>query len=340
MQFDIIHTLPEMDTLSEEWDSLLLHSASHVPFLRHAYMRAWWQSLGGGEWQEGELNLVTARAENGSLVGIAPLFFTHNRQGEPALMFLGSIEISDYLDVIASPEHLPNFINGLLDFLVSPHAPAWKVLDLYNFLDNSLTLPLLESSGVQKGLSYSKESLQHCPYIPLPDSWDDYLGGIDKKQRHEIRRKMRRAEEYPIPLRWYIVEDEKNLDEGIDGFLDLMAFDPPKKRFLTSAMRIQFHETMQMAFRQGWLQLAFVEIGGEKAAAYCNFDYMNRIWVYNSGFNPNYWELSLGWVLLGHLLHWAIDHKREAYDFMRGEEDYKYRFGAVDRRVIRAMIRR
>ena len=71
-----------------------------------------------------------------------------------------------------------------------------------------------------------------------------------------------------------------------------------------------------------------------------NFDYEDRIWVYNSGIDFTYREFSPGWVLLAYLLEWANQNKRQAFDFMRGDEDYKYRFGAFDRRVVRVMIRR
>jgi len=44
---------------------------------------------------------------------------------------------------------------------------------------------------------------------------------------------------------------------------------------------------------------------GKRAAGYLNFDYLNRIWVYNSGIDQRFLDLSAGWVLLGHLLQWA-----------------------------------
>jgi len=86
--------------------------------------------------------------------------------------------------------------------------------------------------------------------------------------------------------------------------------------------------------------MAFVQMNGAKAAGYLNFDYMNHIWVYNSGMDFTSKELSLGWVLLGYLLQWANENKRQSLDFMRGDEQYKYRFGAIDRRVLRARVRK
>jgi len=340
MVIAIIRTLPELISLEKEWNDLLAISASHVPFLRHEYITAWWQGLGGGEWLQGELYVVTARQEQGELIGIAPLFLTDNRDGEPALMLLGSIEISDYLDVIARPEDTPSFIETLLEHLTGDQTLTCNLLDWYNLLESSPTLPALQEAAEKLGWSYSQQPLQHCPYISLPGDWEKYICSIDKKQRHEVRRKMRRAEEYYLPVRWYITQDGATLDRDVDDFLQLMANDPEKAKFLTPAMRTQMHSIIQTAYNAGWLQLAFIEVDGEKAAGYLNFDYNNHIWVYNSGLDFRFSELSPGWVLLGYLLEWANEHQRKYFDFMRGDEQYKYRFGAIDRRVIRLTVRK
>jgi len=345
MQFTLLRSNDEFQALADEWNHLLAMSASHVPFLRHEYLLAWWQTLGGGEWSNSaglkpELCLALGRRSDGSLAGIAPLFYTLNRDGKAALMLLGSIEISDYLDLIVPQEELETFIPALLDFLDSPALPPWTVLDLYNILESSPTLKALQAATQTRTWTHHQEKLQHCPTIHLASDWESYLAGIDKKQRHEIRRKMRRIESHEHAVRWYIVEDQAKLDDEIDAFFDLMAFDPEKKRFLTQEMRTQMHLVFNAAFQAGWLQLAFIEIDGEKAAGYVNFDYENQVWVYNSGINFDLGALSPGWVLLGYLIQWAIEHGRASFDFMRGDEDYKYRFGAIDRRIVRASLRR
>jgi CelD/BcsL family acetyltransferase involved in cellulose biosynthesis len=341
MQLDLICTPEALESLSKEWNDLLsCCSASHVPFLRHEYLTTWWKTLGGGEWTHGELFVVTARDEDGALAGVAPLFFTENHQGEPALLLIGSIEISDYLDLIVRSRILPQFLDELFSLLASNQAPPWKVLDLYNIPDYSPTLTEMKDAAERVGWDYQQEPLQKSPYIPLPGDWDTYLAGIDKKQRHEIRRKIRRAEESEEPVRWYFVEDEAALDQEIDEFLNLMAQDPEKDRFLTEVMRSQMRLAVHAAFQAGWLQLSFLEVAGRKAAGYLNFDYDGHIWVYNSGLNYEYRDLSPGWVLLGYLLQWANENQRAAFDFMRGDEDYKYRFGAIDRYVYRATVRR
>ncbi len=340
MHLKAIRNLSEIENLQPEWNNLLARSASHVPFLRHEYLLTWWKTLGGGEWDHGDLFVVAAFDPAGKPIAIAPLFQTTNLDGKNALMLIGSIEISDYLDVLAPPDLLPRFITSLLEYLAGPEAGDWEVLDWYNLLEDSPSLPPLRQAAQDRGWRYLQERIQPAPAIQLPDSWEAYLASLQKKQRHEVRRKLRRAENFVLPVRWYIVEDESTLDAEINDFLQLMAYDPEKNAFLTDVMRTQMRTSIHTAFQAGWLQLAFLTVGDEKAAAYLNFDYANRIWVYNSGINFNFRELSPGWVLVSYLIQWAIENGREAFDFMRGDEIYKYRLGGVDRFVVRVQISR
>lgn len=332
MDFTLHQDFSELDLAV--WNGLLAESISNVPFLRYEYLNAWWETRGGGEWPQAELALVSA-SEGGNLLGIAPLFLAEH-EGRQSLLLLGSIEISDYLDLIVRPSDLPRFLPALLDFFASSYAPAWRGFDWYNLPDASSTLPVLRAEMTRRGWAYEEEIYRPTPYIPLPGDFEAYLASIDKKQRHEIRRKMRRAEESGQNVRWYIVKDEATLDAEAEACCHLMAQDPAKQAFLTQTMRSQMKAMIHAAFKAGYLQLAFMEVDGQKAAGYLNFDYGGRIWVYNSGLDQRFRELSPGWVLLGHLLQWANEHGRREFDFMRGDEEYKYRFGAVNRYVMRA----
>ncbi len=340
MKFSIIRSTEEMKSMADEWNALLIDCAIHVPFLRNEYLVAWWDTLGGGEWKQGELCVIIARHPDGKLAGIAPLFFTKNLAQTPALMLLGSIEISDYLDIIVKPADMSDFVSGLFEYLQQMSTPEWQVLDFYNIIENSPILPALKLACARTGWKLNVERLQPAPYIPLPGDWETYLGSIDKKQRHEIRRKMRRAETNEPPARWYILTDPSGLEQEMETFMQMMAQDAGKATFLTEAMRLQMHTLAQTAFKHGWLHLSFLEVGGEKAAGYLSFDDGGHLWVYNSGIQPDFAALSPGWVLLGYLIEWAIQNGRHSFDFMRGDELYKYRFGAVDRFVVRAVVQR
>ncbi len=340
MSFTFLHDEASLAALAAPWNDLLRRSIADVPFLRHEYLSAWWSTRGGGEWAEGELWVGVSRDSSGQVDGLAPLFFTRTRDGRPGLMLLGSIEISDSLDLIAAPADVSRLCQTLLQALASGGPPGWEVIDLYNVPESSPTLTALRQAAEGRGWAVRQERYQPCPVVRLPASWEGYLDGLEKKQRHELRRKMRRLESHPDPIRWRIVGPQDDLEAAVEAFLGLMALEPNKARFLTPAMRTQFHRCARAAHENGWLQLALMDYAGVPIAGYLNFDYGNRIWVYNSGLDADYQWLSPGWVLTAYLIRWAIEHGREEFDFLRGGEDYKYRFGGVDRWVYRLTVER
>jgi CelD/BcsL family acetyltransferase involved in cellulose biosynthesis len=317
------------------WNSLLAESITDVPFLRYEYQRAWWEGLGGGEWEQAKLLLISAR-ENDRMIGIAPLFMTEH-DGRPALMFIGSIEISDYLDLIVRPADVPRFVTGLLDFIASIETVNWRALDWYNLPDSSPTLNALQAESAKRNWTFSQEVYHPTPYIPIPDDFEMYLGSIEKKQRHEIRRKLRRAAESGI-VRFYVVDGISDIESEINDFFDLMVQDPSKADFLHPSMRAQMTSILKTAHEQGYLWLAFLEVDSIKTAASLNFDYKGKLWGYNSGVGSGHKELSPGWVLLAHVIQWCCENQCHEFDFMRGNEEYKYRFGAVNRFVMRARV--
>ncbi|MBK8824922.1 MAG: GNAT family N-acetyltransferase [Anaerolineales bacterium] len=335
MKYTLHKDFSEINT--QEWNDLVQGSVSDNPFLRYEYQRAWWEHRGGGEWANAQLVLVTAR-EDEKLIGIAPLFISEY-DGQPALLLNGSIEISDYLDLIVRMDDHAHFITGLLDFLASSLADSWRGLDWYNLPDSSPTLAALKAESAQRGWTHLEEMYRPTPRIALNGDFDEYLSRVEKKQRHEIRRKIRRAEESERGVRWFI-SDMADVDAEIDAFLGLMEQDQGKAGFLQESMRDQMRAVIRTAHENGWLWLAFLEADGQRIAAALNFDYNNKLWGYNAGVNRAFMDLSPGWVLLGYVLQWCCENKRTEFDFMRGDEEYKYRFGAVNQYVMRVKLTR
>ena len=339
MDFKRYDTFEELASYKDQWNHLLVNCASHVPFLTFDYQEAWWQTRGGGEWPDDSQLVLIAAFEDQQLIGIAPLFHTQNILGKSALMFVGAIEVSDFLDFIVQPSDAPTFIQGLIDFLLTePGIPSWDLLDLHNILETSPSLEVLQSQAEQRGWQHKQIQLQPSPYIPLPGDFETYLAGIDKKQRHEIRRKLRNVAQSLVEPDLYFVQERENLQAETQAFIEIMAQDPNKKDFLTDAMRKHIHNTARVAFDKGWLQLAFFTIDGNKAAANMSFNFNNRLWLYNSGWEWEYRDYSPGWLLLAYLLEWANENGIEEFDFMRGDETYKYKFGGIDRHIYRVTL--
>src|SRR4030095_3100491 len=142
---------------AESWNALVEQSIADKAFSRYEYLREWGKTRGGGEWLRQNTELVLASAtENDQLVGIAPLFIAEY-DGQRALMLVGSIEISDYLDLIVREQDLTRFLSRLLDFLASALADNWSALDWYNLPDPSPTLAAFQTESEKRGWTHHEE---------------------------------------------------------------------------------------------------------------------------------------------------------------------------------------
>lgn len=316
--------------LAAEWDELAGRGMTNTPFQTLAYQQAWWTHLHP---EQGALYTITSRTDDGQLRGIACLY--HH---DGALHFNGCVEETDYLDLIATAEDAPEVWAEILDCLEASDLPAWHAIDLCNIPEASATRRALPALAESRGYQVTESVMEVCPVIQLPDTFEAYLDSLDSKQRREISRKLRRAEGADVVTS--VVGPDEDLHAAVDEFLELLqssTFD--KRDWLNEGRRAVFHEVAAAAQEAGTLQLMFSAVDGERAAGLFNFDHDSRIWVYNSGLDPaQYGALSLGVVLTASAIDHAIELGRESFDFMRGDEEYKYRFGAQDTQVYRLTL--
>lgn len=319
------------EKLQPEWNALLHHSVSDTLFLTWEWQSTWWQHLGAGE-----PCIIALREEDGALAGIVPFFWEKPR----ILALIGCIDVSDYLDAMVAQGCEARVYGALLDVLASADFPSWEMVHFCNLPAASPTNTRLKSLAEARGWQTDWHLHDVSPVIELPATWDAYLAGLDKKQRHEIRRKLRRVEE--AHARWHVVTPDEPLDTAVADFIELHKKSRPDKHlFMDARMRSFFVAMARQLHVRGWLQLAFLEIEGARAAAIFNFVYQDRVLVYNSGYDPErYGHLSPGAVLFARSIQDAIAQKRRVYDFLRGDEEYKYRFGAQNTNVYGLHIRR
>ncbi len=321
------------DALAGAWRALWQRSGTATIFNSVDYARLWWQHFG----TPGQLHVWSVWDE-GALVGLAPLYETVDEHGEPLLRFVGGVEVSDYLDVVTEPGQEAAVVAALLEGWAD--APCSCPIDLHALPHASPTREAFLRHAAARGFLARESREEVCPVITLSDSWEGYLAGLEGKQRHEIRRKMRKAGEEAL-VTWYRVTPPL-VEEEMEHFFRLHALsDPAKAAFMTPAMRVFFQELALLASERGWLDLSFLLVNGERAAASLAFRFRSEVWLYNSGFDPAIGEaLSPGWALLCYGIESAIAEGYTRYDFLQGDEEYKFRFGARSEPVYQMVIER
>ncbi len=336
LTFDRLTTLEQLAAIRAEWNTLLAHNSINEVFLTWEWQDAWWRA-----YQHGELHVLIARDDNGALCGIAPWFIDLSDPTERVLRPIGCVDVTDYLDIIAPHAQRAAFCSGIAEQLKASR-DAFSRINLCNVHGQSPTLVDLPAALETVGFQVTLRPQEVCPVIPLPETFEGYLESLDKKHRHEARRKLRRAENGEDNVAWHIVGSADDLETALETFLALMAASHPSKAaFLENEQHRTFFKLVMPRMADcGWLQLAFLTANGTPIASYLNFDYDNRVLVYNSGLQPEgYAHLSGGIVLLLHLIKHAIQEGRREFDFLRGNEDYKYRMGGQDRPVIEIQAR-
>ncbi len=355
MKLEVYRDSKGFDILQAEWDALVQRSTANVLFMTLEWQRAWWKSFGAGK----NLRLLTVRDEGDALVAICPLFIQQTfidpktplpeisverpksiAHSEPrqTVHLVGGTEVSDYLDIIALPEYHRGSSSLFLDAL---DQEDWQILDLRCIPAASPTVQTVSELAKARGWSVQLAREDVCPVVELPATWEEYLSmKLDKKQRHELRRKMRRAEQEAI-VDWYWVTSD-DFDEGLRLFIQLhKASHPEKDAFMDERMQGFFRAIAHATLEKGWLRLSILRFNRKPVASYLCFDYGGDRLVYNSGFELSaYADLGPGIVLLGYLIDDAIKQGCKRFDFLQGSERYKYEFGAVDTEVLRLLIQR
>lgn len=329
MRTELIPGSAAFDQLAGEWDALARRSMTDTPFQTLAYQKSWWTHLGPG-------NLWTVAVRSDDDLAAIGCFYVV----DGLVHFNGCVEETDYLDLITPAASAETAWRAVLDVIMSDAFPAWHALELCNIPAESPTREILTGLSAEYGLTFSTEQQEVCPIITLPETFDAYLAGLDKKQRHEIRRKLRRARGAEAEL--IITDETRDLRADVDTFLDLLQKSTAEKSdWLNDERRAVFHETAAAAQANDTLQLMLLQVEGQPAAALFNFDYNGRVWVYNSGLDPDaFGYLSSGVVLTARAIERAIDQGRREFDFLRGNETYKYRFGATDTEIFRIRMGR
>jgi CelD/BcsL family acetyltransferase involved in cellulose biosynthesis len=356
----------------DAWDELAAATPWATPFSGYAFHRAWWDAYGANAHEQ---TLVVCRADASRPIAIVPLMHRHEveptdpltqstmRHGGPTTLtpvsptakaiFFGATYHADYATVLAPPEVLPQVAEAVASHLAAPPSPfdphpsPWDVVDLRRLrCGDPAAEALAEAFGrreIAAGWTLNVEREDVCPVVRLPEgaSFDDYLGTLGKKERHEIRRKIRRAETAgEIALR-----DSADPIADLEAFIDLhqrkwgdMGLFPPTPG--GDASRTFVRRMFEELGPDGPLRLSFLTVGDRRVAAGLMFRTATDFLYYNAGVDPEARDLSPGVLLVAEYVRKALAEGARRFDFLRGDESYKYEWGAVDEPIQRLLVRR
>ena len=327
MKVDVLPGFEALD--AERWNGLLERSRMPSVFLTWQWQTAWAAAFVGGR----PLQILAVSDEAGAPAGLLPLY-----EDQPdRFRIVGGVDVSDYLDVIAASGREEEVWHALLQHRAA-QAAEW---DLHAVRAGSLTIPVVPAIAAGYGLTVSVEREERCPVLALPATWDDYLARLGGKDRHELRRKMRKLERELPGAAVRSHGGAAGWDEALSRFLVLHRLSKAgKARFMDERMEHFFRGATRALAAAGWARLWFLEWEGQTVASFLCLEYPGSVALYNSGFDPARAALAPGIVLLAHVIMDAIRRGIPVFDFLRGEEPYKYAFGPTPEDLFNVRITR
>ena len=361
------------------WDGLATRNPWATPFSSWAFQRAWWDAYGASAHDQTMIVRAAAGsaggAEAGDLIAIVPLMHRHEveaadaataskiRHGDVSALtpvpptakavFFGASYHADYATILAAPADLPAVAAAIVDHLGDPdaghpgHPEPWDAIDLRRLRCGDPAADALATAfgareiGDRWTLNLEREDVCPVVHIPTDVDFEGYLSTLDKKSRHEIRRKLRRAEAAgrialePSPDPIGDLETFIELHQakwGADGLF------PPTPG--GDASRLFIRRWFEENGPNGPVRLRFLTIGGRRVAAGITVTDRGRVMFYNAGADPAARDLSPGVLFIAEAIRHALETGQREFDFLRGNEPYKYEWGSADEPIQRLLVRR
>jgi CelD/BcsL family acetyltransferase involved in cellulose biosynthesis len=320
-----------METFAELWRQTRSQLPWPCPFITPFWLETVVEHLGAA----GD-PLVLRVTRDRDLVGLLPLC----HDGAKAF-FLGIPDVCDYQDAVLAPGHEAGAMEQVLAYLSEKgiHRLELQTLRPDAALVNALTaIGNPDANPGSGGVGITRTASDVTYETELPESWEDYLMGLNGKQRHEVRRKLRRLETHG-DYRYYPADPVQGLNGSVDRFLRLFHLNrKDKSRFMDETMGGYFRALIDRLAQHDLLRLYFLEVAGRTVASVLCFDYLGTRYLYNSGYDARYQELSVGILSKVFSIGSGIESGCRRYDFLKGAETYKKRIGGQERSLYRYEI--
>ena len=316
-------SLMELSTL---WSNSSLDLEWQCLFTLPAWLVPWWSCFGSHH----KAQSIVIEDED-QIIGVAPLMI----QGTTAEL-IGSHNVCDYLDVIVVPDRQKEFAFPLFDHL---DRQGIRQLKLNGARQDAAVWTSLVQFARENQWEIICEKEDVTFEIDLPETWREFLYRLNGKQRHELRRKLRRLNEAGS-VNFRLLESGLELKQVLEVFISqFRASRPDKAEFMSSKMAVFFHSLADSLTKHRILKLGVLELDGQEASIVMCFDFRSTRYLYNSGYDPQFRSLSVGLICKVLSIKDAIE--REGifrYDLLKGSETYKKQIGGASRDLWRCCI--
>jgi hypothetical protein len=316
--------------MRDSWNTVLSRSADDSPFLTWEKMAASIKYL-----EKNQMLRILYVTDENKIVAIAPL-----RQLRSAFNECFGYNVieplahgdTDYSGLILT-ERPTECLKTILTYLYDKD--DWDFLNIYDIPETSNIFDLLENN---KHLfpKFEKEQGIICPYIPIPNSIKGIKGSLSYNFRKNLRKSLMKLERDhgKVELREYC--ELGSLEDTVRLFFNLhqkrWTFKGEPGGFARQKPRDVYLQTAKLFAEKDWFALYFLMVNGEPVAAKYCLKYKHKLYGNLGGWDPDYSAYSVGHLIMEKILQKCIQENITEYDFLQGDESYKFKWSRTYRR--------
>ncbi len=345
MRIDVIDTPEAFAAIRENWEAVFMADPDAQHFLswtwlnRYLSRRRRWFILA-----------LREAAPDSPYVAFFPLRLQTRANADGVFfdeIIMAGNFAADYTGFITRPEYEKQAVAG---FAAGLRHERWMQLKLDYFSGppgrREAMIVALQGSDVmfRNNVPRNEQRIDNtiCPVIHLPDSWDSYLEQhMSSQTRQKLRRFLRKVEnsgEYRITM-----ATPETVERDLDILFDFWRtrWTPFKGEDKTEKLIRSSREMLTDCFSDGNLDVPVLWYGERPLGALANIvDRQKKaVLFYITGRDESWTTPSPGLVLHGYCIRKAIAEGFRTYDFLRGNEPYKYMFGVTERRISCTLFR-
>jgi len=336
MQIEIVFENERLLALKDNWNSVYDADPDSQHFLSWTWVSKWFERT------EFRWFILAARPSPGAdYVGFFPLLILTNK-GEDGIyrdeFGMGVGGFADYAGFICDPAHEEQVIPLFADHLLSRY---WTKFDFHRVHASERRINLflkqfprskfiVEKLTPESGAMASDNSIY--PYLELPGDFDSYLAMLGSNRRADAKRVLRRLEGSNDLRITHVTAETFERDRNILLSLWEQTWGAEKGDKVKSILN-NFRNMLAASFQTGSLFLPVLWRGETPIGALGTVIDERKRWLLFllAGRDRSVEDFKPGVALHLHSIKWAIENKYKIYDFLMGNEVYKYRLGAKDR---------
>jgi CelD/BcsL family acetyltransferase involved in cellulose biosynthesis len=315
-----IRTRPEeLASLVEDWRRLAAGVAGSSYFVSPDWVLGWWETLGAGLRAE----VALWRDGHGNLEAVVPLARVEQRLHRRV-----PLAVATWTNLGSGPgaaDHcgwpvLSGRAGDVRAWIAEKAAGGPMLL---NELDPEVGVPLVPAAARRVGVSA-------CPRLTIPADGQEL--GVSPKFRKQLHYYHRKLAGQGVQFRWV------GGGEMTDSLLETVYRLHERRRSLvegTSSFdrgRVELHRRLiARAGPDRGPAVVLAERDGQPVGVLYGFRWGDLFAHYQTGWEPEWAAANLGTVLVSEAIRLAGLDGARVFDFLRGPEGYKYRFGATDR---------